>query len=577
MPIEWMDEAQATRKIEWEDEAPQEAGVMGALATTWPARLAQGIYDMATNAVTPVGDVVTGNRADVRSADVLTDAGDVYRDGQYQGNTVLQGRTDVEGMADAAMLFSPGSAGAKARMAAAPSPVQRITPRQMTEGGQAVDAGQRIGVDLPRAAASDNMAIQSVGRKVSDLPFIGTPLRKSAQQSISQMDDAVRNVQSAYGDGNIGAAGADLRNAVTKTATETLPAKVSAQYDRVDELVNPTLKVPISKTAEESQKILSELSESGVNGSKAVDFVMEAATREGLTYQGIKGLRTRIGEMLKNPSLLPANTSQTELGRIYASLSDDLNNAVRQSGGAAAVAFERANRYAARVAKKRETLQKIVNVQKDEALVYKIRDLASTGRSASSQQLRKARAAVDADTWDDLAASVLQDMGRNVQTGDFSPARFLTEWGKLSTAGKNTLFGSTGKREMVSNLNDLAKVATRFNELEKFANPSGSGAYVATALAAPFAYIEPTTFIASAIGGSAFARIMAKPAAVKYVTQYSKAKLAYALDPRPGTKSLLRNRSAVLATMLSKEVDGINPALFADQLSGSQDAVAGQE
>lgn len=577
MPIEWMDAAQATRKIEWEDEVTQEADVMDALATTWPARLAQGIYDMATNAVTPIGDVVTGNRADVRTADALTDAGDVYQGGKYRGNTVLQDRTDVQGMTDAGLLLSPGSAGAKARMATPPSPVHRMTPRQMTEGGQAVDAGKRIGVDLPRAAASDNVAIQSVGRKVSDLPFIGTPLRKSAQQSIAQMDDAVRNVQGAYGDGNIGAAGADLRNAITKTATETLPAKVSAKYDRVDTLVSPALKVPISKTAETSQKILSELSESGVTGSKAVEFVAEAVGRDGLTYQGIKGLRTRIGEMLKNPSLLPANTSQAELKRIYASLSDDLNNAVRQSGGAAAAAFERANSYAARVAKKRETLQKIVNVQKDEALVYKIRDLASTGRSASAQQLRKARAAVDADTWDDLAASVLQDMGRNVQTGDFSPARFLTEWGKLSTAGKNTLFGSTGKREMVSNLNDLAKVATRFNDLEKFANPSGTGSYVVAGLAAPFAYMEPTTFITSVIGGSAFARIMAKPAAVKYVTQYSKAKLAYALDPRPGTKSMLRNRSAVLATMLSKEVDGINPALFADRLSGSQDAIAGQE
>ncbi|MGB7337071.1 MAG: hypothetical protein WBD01_14890, partial [Salaquimonas sp.] len=414
----------------------------------------------------------------------------------------------------------------------------------------------------------------------SDLPLVGNSLRKSSGQSINQIDDAMRGVQESYGQANIGAAGAGLRDNITKTATETLPSKVSAKYDIVDKLVDNTVKTDLPNTIRLANKISSEAAASGLPKSKAVDFIEEAVTREGLSYSGIKGLRTRVGEMMKKPDLNSSSISQGELKRIYGSLSDDLAKSVEAAGGTKALsAFNAANKYAARVASKRDQLNKIVNVQKDESLIFKMRDLASSGRSAGVKQLAKARSAVDPQTWDDVSASVLKDMGRDVKTGDFSPARFLTEWGKMSSQGKRILFGSTQKRELISNLDDIAIISKRFDSMKEFANPSGSGAMIATAAAAPFVYLEPVALTTALTGGAIMSKVMAQPAKVKFVSQYSKAKLLYALNPTPSAKSLLRNRSAVLATMLSKESDGaLNAVRLAEELSGGSDnAIAGQQ
>ena len=113
----------------------------------------------------------------------------------------------------------------------------------------------------------------------------------------------------------------------------------------------------------------------------AAALVMPAISREeGLSYQGAKLLRTRLGEALDNPaSLETANISQGELRRIYGALTDDIKSIVDAAGGPAArEALATANALNASVSTLRERLQPLLAGASDESVIAK---LASAARS----------------------------------------------------------------------------------------------------------------------------------------------------------------------------------------------------
>ena len=60
-------------------------------------------------------------------------------------------------------------------------------------------------------------------------------------------------------------------------------------------------------------------------------FAQRCETPGGLTYEGIKNLRTNIGQMLSR-GILPDDVNGSHLKQIYGALSDDLNASVGASG-----------------------------------------------------------------------------------------------------------------------------------------------------------------------------------------------------------------------------------------------------
>src|SRR6185436_13063346 len=102
--------------------------------------------------------------------------------------------------------------------------------------------------------------------------------------------------------------------------------------------------------------------ESAIDGlGKAVDTVAEAVKRPGgMTFDGIKGLRTHLGEMLDS-GVFPEGMSEGELRRLYGALSDDLKTAAFNSGGGRAVAaLERANELNKQVSEWKEGIKNVL-------------------------------------------------------------------------------------------------------------------------------------------------------------------------------------------------------------------------
>lgn len=508
--------------------------------------LVRGLVDSGVQAVTLPGRAMSGEIQ-------LTDPnGDVSQQAIAEG-------LNFAGWASPASPASRITAPAPQAVARAPQP--------LTEGRQAALAAERLGVDLPRAVASDRIPVQQAGKALTNIPVAGAPLRKASETAINQLDDAALRAQQGFGSGNVAQAGAAAREGITDFAKNTLGDAVKAKYDAVDELVQPNVLTRLENTAKAAAGITAKRQNANMQGqSRAVTLVQKALNAaDGMNYQGIKDLRTSIGELLDDPQrLASAGISQSELKQVYGALSDDLKSAVSRSGGEkASKAFETANSFASRIAKEREALDTVLGKNlSDEKVFDRITAMAGSTSRADQSGLLRVRGAVGKEGWDEIASAVISRIGRDPD-GNFTPDRFVTGYGKLSAAGKNALFG--GNKELASSLDDIVAVSRRFKQMNQYANPSGTAQNALFGLGGAGLVIDPVSTLTTLTGGSALSKLLAKPVSAKKLAQWAKAYEAAATTPTAANAKMLGAHGRVLALAIAN--DAGNPGLAAQLLS----------
>jgi hypothetical protein len=363
-------------------------------------------------------------------------------------------------------------------------------------------------------------------------------------------------------------AGQSIRQGLEDYIGPTSEAKVSDLYNKVESKIDPTVTTPLSHTADEVSKIAARRAEARLPGNgRAVDHVIDAVQDpRGLTYNGIKTLRTSVREMLKDPGRLPSEISPAELKSIYKGLSFDLREAVNRSGGPEAqAAFQRANRYSGLVAERRKALDSLLGRNKsNETIAATIQRLAGTGANANIKLLRAARRSVSGDEWNDIVSSTISKLGIGPKGEEFSPARFLTDYGKLSPQAKDVLFSSTGltssnalgkMQTLRQSLDDIATLSKRIEKLQKFGNPSGSAQHIGvfaevTAIGKAImsgGFAEPLSVLGGLLGGRGLAMYLSRPVTAKLIADWSR---RYAYVPR--TVSGARSLADATKTMVSR-------------------------
>lgn len=440
-------------------------------------------------------------------------------------------------------------------------------------------AGQRLGIPIPLAAASNSMAVQRSAQLLSSVPVIGNPIKRASEKALAGMGEAAGNIAADMGGGSassVAGAGAGTRAALADYIGPVTKSRVSAAYDAVDKLINKHVTAHLSHTAQTASAILGERAAAALPGpGAAVKLIAEAVQRPGgLTYAGIKQLRTRVGEML-DQSLLPGDMSQGELKRIYGALTEDLRNAARQAGGRRALdAFTWANSLNAAVAKRRAELARLLNVKNDEGIIHAIERMAGSRSSADLKMLAKVKASVPADDWNDIASAVIGRMGRQANgNGDFTAELFIRHYKQLSDQGKALLFGN--KPGLRDALDDLATVADRFKSLQKFTNSSKTGDVVTGSALMTLAVSNPFLFVKTVIPSVIMARIFSKPATVRAMTRWASAYHNYVAKPSIGAMQILSASSKRFASEIGQSF-GLTPYVdrFALALAGSPRAAA---
>lgn len=523
--------------------------------------LLQGMFDSGAAAVTAPGRAMSG---DLRMTDDT-------------------GRTSPEAIAEAANMaswVSPTSVAAGTGKNIARNYAIN-NPAKITEGQGVAEAASRLGVDLPRAVTSDSASVQNVGKKLAELPLIGTPLKKASQKAIGQIDEAATATQSRLGTGDMAVAGNKIQRSIGDFATVDEPAQVSALYKKLGQVVDPNVAMPLSETAKVAAKLAERDARQRVGANRAANFVADAV-QSPMAYEDIKGLRTRVGNMLADPQkkeLASLNVAQQDMEALYAALSADLKNSVKAAGGDEGLKlFNEANNRAAIFARDKAAIKKVMGAGSDENVASNLIAMAGNTGRANVKDLMLMKSKVSKESWDELSSAAISKISGG--EADFSPAKFTTAWNKMSPSGKKILFDEQSRKA----LDDIASVSGRFQKLQQYANPSQSGAMALTGAGATgviAGLFEPTTLAVTAttgLTGRGLSWYLSKPERVKALADYSKAYEAAARMPGQATSNLLSRKAQDLALISAN--DAGNPGMaqaLAGKLLLQQKAAANQE
>ncbi len=108
-------------------------------------------------------------------------------------------------IASAGRMLSSGMAtGTPTRLPSGAAAVASAAPaaKALTEGQQVAQAAERVGVEVPRAIASDSMATQRAGQAIRNVPIVGDAIPKATARLNTQLEDATTRVASEFGGGS---------------------------------------------------------------------------------------------------------------------------------------------------------------------------------------------------------------------------------------------------------------------------------------------------------------------------------------------------------------------------------------
>lgn len=422
---------------------------------------------------------------------------------------------------------------------------------------QVAEASDRLGVSIPRAAASERPSTQATAGVLKEVPIVGSPLVKASRKSLQEMDQAVDRTVSGYGSGQPLSAGQAAIEGIEGWIGGKSADVARRLYDTVDNAVNPTFTRHLHATEKVLADIMARRANAKISGtSRAVDEVQEAVVSQGMNYQGLKDLRSYIGEMTPD-EMIAKGISKSEAKRIYGALTEDLRSTVLNGGGPDALrSFDRANNLYEAIADKRRALAKIIGTRADvnpERALARIIEMANSKGGANYLGLVQARRAIGPEKWDEITSAIVNKMGRLKPGDEFSSDRFKTAWEAMPDASRRVVFNSTNKPGLAQSIDDIVTLSNAHKSLAKFGNPSGTGKSVSATGLVAGAWAEPMSAIGSAVGGHLMARVLASPIAAKQASKWALVYSNAAKNPSPARMAVLSTTSENLANALGRE------------------------
>jgi hypothetical protein len=441
---------------------------------------------------------------------------------------VMQGNVDplsdeaVQQAADTASVVLPG----------AKFPVP-IGPSKLPT--EAVQAATRLGMTLPKYMATDGQVLPALASGAKAIPGGAGPIERSAQGVRDALQTAVNSTRGTPGDTSISTAGAIAGDALERGVKDA-QGRVGAAYDAVnDALDDPNARVPLANTAQTMQTMMNQRKEANLpQWGPAMQTLASAVTDpQGMNYNGIKTLRSYLGE--SHPQTLVAEgLNPTDVKRLYGPLTQDLTAAVHAGGGDEALtAWQEANELARTTAGNRDQIYKVIGERADkspESTYGALARMAGNGPAGDIGTLRTAMSYMGQSGRSAVADAWLSQNGHD-EMGNFTPAKFVSAYQKLSSDAKDAIFTPQQK----SRLDDVVTVSNQVKEkLDKFSNTSRTVPTLTHAgITATFLHPVLWPKILSAIAGArGTAMALSRPA-------YNGAPLSITIHNNPALRGLL--------------------------------------
>lgn len=378
--------------------------------------------------------------------------------------------------------------------------------RQMSQYPQSVAAKEASELGIIPPATQIGPTTSSISKVLEEIPIVGAPLQAERSRIASETGDIVERI-SPTPKATRFETGTKLKASIDDF-TDTTKAKQKELYNKADELIPPDMPTTAPNTvkylnsvadmyagfksaAKETgnQKLLSflddleEITPTGkiVKDFKAAGDVQAVKALESLgvpvdsvstltpqKFNTLKNLRSAIGEAFNDSrSPLAQGIGAGNLDQLYKALSKDINAAARAVSPEAAQAYNRANQYfKARQKRIRGAINDIADVDDPEQGLRVVTNIIKSGSAKESQNsLIKLKKSLGEDEFKEVSQQIIGNMGRleDVSVGDvnFIPAKFLSDWQKLSPKAKELLSNSAGGPGSFDELEKLTRFISR--------------------------------------------------------------------------------------------------------------------
>lgn len=289
----------------------------------------------------------------------------------------------------------------------------------------------------------------------------------------------------------------------------------------------------------------------GLQGRYGEMFEMLANSRSNHPVATLRTMRTAIGRDLSNFGMYEASLDRSQLRRLYAALSSDIevglqDIAVRAAhatrvGGNQQLPVEAArraaqalrdnqvaDRYARAGFDRMDRFLQIVKAPNPQQAAQSLIRAAADGGKGNMRMVRAAMTGLRPEERAEFGALLVQELGRPipsargvVQEVGWSPATFVTRYNGLSPEARSVVFTPQHQRA----LDSLFRVANRLAHVEAQTNTSRSGTNVLnlgglTAGAASVAGGDIVTPLLIGVGGTATSFLMSSPRYVNWMIRY---------------------------------------------------------
>ena len=350
---------------------------------------------------------------------------------------------------------------------------------------------EKFGLKLPSAGtASQSPMLMFLEQRMKDFPTGSPVIFEKFDAFRTAAGQAVQDVATKYGKpvqegGEIGR--------VLQSGAEKGFAKFQRDqgklYDTAYDLA-PNASGRVNNVMELRVKLLEDLSkapESLLPSMKAAldeveRLIADSQSGGGVDLSTLRQLRTNLRRKTDGMTQQGGGDAVSYLKTVYKALTDDMNEAVVNYGGAdAQKALKKADIYTRnrQIFDVEPVYDQLHKNKRNEVQAF---TFLMQGTKEGGTKLKKILRNIPVAQRGEVQASILSRLGMTNPAGqdaieDFSTAKFITNYSKLADSAKDALFGKSGNR---SDLDNLVAMFDDIKSADAFANNSRTGQSIGT-------------------------------------------------------------------------------------------------
>lgn len=369
------------------------------------------------------------------------------RAGATQGGLYGSGEAIGEGK-DIPEIASRGASGAAIGGATGGIIGAALGPRLVaaaTPGQQAATTAERLGAPLPKGVVSDNPAIQATTAKMRQIPFAGEKIGERVGETQAAAGEHIGDIASGMAASpDRAAADAILKPGLEKVIADNR-ATIDAGYNGARSLIDQNRRFTMPRTDAALNEIMAARKAAGwTNPAQGLEQFRNVAG--GATFNGAH--RARVDARDAGNVLVPhPGYNADDFNRLTRAMTADLRDMAHTAGGPRALAaFDAAEKEFGKLAEQNGILQKLAN-SKGEGTIATLLGAAKE-KGGDVRLLAQLKAKMDPADFQQIGGMLLHELGQHNPQGDFSLAKFVTNWNKVSDGAKRVLFSPTHLRDI---------------------------------------------------------------------------------------------------------------------------------